>query len=951
MDNMKLLLNQARYIEAGSSNMSVPVSLQSNMDIIVDDRFNEVVNEYNVYLDEREACTKIRLTADINLLASNIIFNSVTEIVKNEGSNDCICLNYEPRKISSTIGKDSTTYYWGGSAMTDAVMDTQISWDGKDDKNYRYLCGIDIYNNHILRSNTKYASSPLSNSITSTNNVVNDYLRNLRLSFNTLGECANNYNTALKSKSYIVSGDDSNVSYVKRYNTNNSMTFFDSLVNNIENVGGWVGFFNKCQMVNNTIDTVGVTGTDRVLNNESPYKYIDLFPGRDRYDLMPHYNKEMKRYEKNWEYCLVYPYSSTTQNIPFINSSLDTLKILFIDENTNDDDGVYRCIIYTICKHGLNVNDEINLYRSKIDDDTKSELVEGNLIVDEIFDDYSFGVYTSEWVCNKWISVYDNGQMNTGNYIIKHIAGNRFQYSAGTDIYTEYSSSDYLNLDYDETENGTLTHIGSKNLSFAKVVNNVQCKYYVRLFSRFPNFDFYDKEVTKDNIYRVNNEHIRPVNEYAKLKYEKQSTLTKLGFSKNIYGDNKAEIVYNDDIDISVLEDNLGRPLTSLYLMFFKTNYGYKSWYYKNNGGLPDYKNTSVEWSRCFGKLNCGFEFSPYMNDVYGVNAGTNSITFGNVHLMNNIDSFYINGMNTGMTQCGICRECDQDDDEILYNEQDIFYGDLCYYSPYDCIEVSIQDSYHRFNTAQRELVGSNSAKSYFYKVNFTELDKKGNTYDSVYDSTPTEHKEGYYYKPNYEIPIRTFSADVSEYKPELLDVVKIELLNDGESLYRITTSVSNYLNNDDVLVFFDSLYNVSYACKIVNILDINILDITIDDFELGDNFSAKRYKLYKIYENIPNYAESIPGNGLVYRWRDIVQNGFEEIDGLIDEYPFVNGCLYIHKNINIFLRRQDPFGTYNLSTDTPYYGLDVLAGESSPIENGTENNIIDAFNEGETRC
>ena len=114
---MKLLLNQARYIEAGSSNMSVPVSLQSNMDIIVDDRFNEVVNEYNVYLDEREVCTKIRLTADINLLASNIIFNSVTEIVKNEGSNDCICLNYEPRKISDRrkwktfISNNNTFFY------------------------------------------------------------------------------------------------------------------------------------------------------------------------------------------------------------------------------------------------------------------------------------------------------------------------------------------------------------------------------------------------------------------------------------------------------------------------------------------------------------------------------------------------------------------------------------------------------------------------------------------------------------------------------------------------------------------------------------------------------------------------------------------------------------------------------------------------------------------------
>ena len=35
--------------------------------------------------------------------------------------------------------------------------------------------------------------------------------------------------------------------------------------------------------------------------------------------------------------------------------------------------------------------------------------------------------------------------------------------------------------------------------------------------------------------------------------------------------------------------------------------------------------------------------------------------------------------------------------------------------------------------------------------------------------------------------------------------------------------------------------------------------------------------------------------------WRDILKR------------PFTNGCHYVHNNINFYLRRQDPFGDYEL--------------------------------------
>ena len=126
------------------------------------------------------------------------------------------------------------------------------------------------------------------------------------------------------------------------------------------------------------------------------------------------------------------------------------------------------------------------------------------------------------------------------------------------------------------------------------------------IFPRFPNFDFMDLEPTEENIYGKFNGTKRNIDEYSRLEYEKQSTLSKLGFAKNVYGDDMAQIVYNDDINISNIKDNLGRPLTSLYLSFFKTNYGRKEWY---DGYV---KNKNVEHSHCFGKLNSSKAFSDF---------------------------------------------------------------------------------------------------------------------------------------------------------------------------------------------------------------------------------------------------------------------------------------------------------------------------------------------------
>lgn len=68
--------------------------------------------------------------------------------------------------------------------------------------------------------------------------------------------------------------------------------------------------------------------------------------------------------------------------------------------------------------------------------------------------------------------------------------------------------------------------------------------------------------------------------------------------------------------------------------------------------------------------------------------------------------------------------------------------------------------------------------------------------------------------------------------------------------------------------------------------------------------------------DNIPDYATQISAGK--YIWRDLLSLGFN--DGSADsalDYPFINGSHYIHTNIFLNVRRQDPFNQYGLYYST----------------------------------
>lgn len=81
---------------------------------------------------------------------------------------------------------------------------------------------------------------------------------------------------------------------------------------------------------------------------------------------------------------------------------------------------------------------------------------------------------------------------------------------------------------------------------------------------------------------------------------------------------------------------------------------------------------------------------------------------------------------------------------------------------------------------------------------------------------------------------------------------------------------------------------------------------------------------------DIPDYATEIEEGSGLYIWRDLLPLGYNDgSEELPLDYPFLNGSHYLYSNLLLFLRRQDPFGRYNLRyngaiSDAPGASLNV---------------------------
>ena len=240
-------------------------------------------------------------------------------------------------------------------------------------------------------------------------------------------------------------------------------------------------------------------------------------------------------------------------------------------------------------------------------------------------------------------------------------------------------------------------------------------------------------------------ESIYYLRKFKKLINNGDYEMYPLAFSKNIYNDQNYQFVINQDIDIEGLTDNLGRPLSELYVTFIKT-----------------------DSDNMFGPLKSGLDLEDLPGNIGGIDINDQKINLSNVRQIHDGSTY-----NSDF----ISHKPLENDLYNKYDNTEWFYGDLVEYNKYSVIETKLTDVLHRFNTVNRE---------------------KGTNPDN---KAKGPRREGYIYKPHYLYKIREFSSYVEQGDISIDGIPDYaENLGDGRYLWRYFLDIGIYDGVGDLL-------------------------------------------------------------------------------------------------------------------------------------------------------
>lgn len=984
---MDILLNKQKSKVSNNMNSFVPIRLTSGAKLLPTDSLATTINEVELYNQERQASNIVRLTCTINPICSNVLHNTITEIVKNEGSDECFCLNFA--SLSSCTSCDANKLlYKTKSSFNDAfsgIRDTQLS---NEANGFQYHCGTDIFNNHILRSLTfKTVCGYSGNSGRHDEfNTLTDTMRSID------GKNISGYKDYTEEDRKSKNGKPS-IKKLHLYLKEEVLSFEECVENRLIEENGWYGFINigKFPTIDDNNEQLDIY---KVINNRKPCDFIDMYPSRDLWYFTPKYNKYRKRIEKNWDYCLTYPSSSTT-DIDFIRSGTNSLKVCMFDDTLSNSIGTSGLKLYSVSKHGLSKGDIINVYDG-------NDIVIRNTSVVDIEDDYTFSVYDQGVdISNLWYQL-SNDDLISGVTSGVTISGITYEFG-DFKKFLVYEDESGKTIKYPILPNKKVC-LEQKDISYKKVVEGEELEYYVRIFSKIPNWKFADKEPTEYEMYKENSDLI---SRYQSYENDFESHVSRLAFSKNIYGDDISEIVFSDNIDLSNLKDNLGRPLSEIYLTIIKNNIGYKKWYDEHDCGSPD-----VEFSHCFGKLNCAFKlsnyavpFKEYVN-VTTINSFESGLDIDKIN--ENGQSFYTIG-NSGNDEIQYRSIENLTKVYEIYNGRerlyqtfsngDIegnkhFYGDLCCYSTKLLDEQSIQMINFRFNTAQREWDSNRTQQPFALDAQSTDSDEQqlvSATTDEQQQTATTDGQqlvsattgyqqqtatldgpfryikydeiqtddydlenfnctiekiqnpnrlEGYCYVPHYKIQIHTFDDEIKTDKPNYIPIKNYNIKNDGT--ISCLTRNYHYFNKNDI-VYFSTFDGDCFQYQVTSIE--NSKRFVCEPLEFAHQVTSenKIHRLFKSYDDTPSYATLSNDGSAHFSWREFIKNGFDA-ENKVEQYPFMNNALYVNKNINLFVQRQDPDDVGHIRHASPF----PIDAETNKLTNIKENNY---YQEEDIEC
>ena len=874
------------------------VNIEHTFDILPHEHVEAKVDEYALFVKEYNESEKYRLVFSFNPICSNVLFNTITEITQNEGSDECKLFNMNVNnaliQIDSTKDKalydyltytsrkdsnDKTTFL----TKENMIMDTGYSHPNIG--NFEYHCGYDIFDNHILRSKDFVVVNEINNSITEPSQ---------RQCFNTLSDYLRDNIGTIKMDRKLSDRTDTNTLKRHLYTTDTIMSYTISINENLTESNGWMGFVNKGNL---QIPNYNGKVINKVINNREIGSFIDMYPDRSLYSPLPKYNKYRERYEKNWEFCLTYPYENDYNNILVTENDYNGIECMFKLDGT--------------LQIGVTPNTKIITLRTFVE----HGLVPGDTFKLAYFYNPDGTLRSGETVNNCTVVDTGSGMYEKKQYIKIRI--NDIQ-NLVTRLYEQYQTFKGETLDANGVFALKRDFFVENNIKFrfCRVVGSSKCKYYIRKF----------KILTKQDGSQYN------------------YTLNKLAFSKNIYNDRIGEVIYDDIIDVSAIKNNLGLPLSEIFISVFKTNHGYDKWYANNTSDI-NITDPDIEFSHCFGELTSGFDMPS--DDV--------CVDY-NIHRLHNIN--ISNGVNIGIPDSGKPLEKNL----CLKNNIDVFCGDLVEFNEKSLVEKVLEEVQYRFNTAQRECTNGLFSTLRYHDIKYDDYDVVSGEFietknlaidnsGNVNNNIPINlNPEGYFYKAHYRIPLKEYMPRVYWGSDILVNCVRSVYKSSGRTYKYITYDKNMY----EYEITCDKSYNMTIYDKIylVNKRDVNDVVYGVVN-EFNDNIykvivdkriTFSNYKFFKVNPVKPNDAYTLTDGSGNYIWR--VLKGFNDIneDSSLHNRPFTNGTHYLHEEINLYLKRQDPSGLYGFSfnSKTPLFksNLIILGNEKEVNNNDYVENI-----------
>lgn len=621
------------------STMSVDVNLRQTTKTLPFPNVSSTLSQRSVYEEERQAGNNFRLILTIVPYCSNVLFNPLTEIIKDEGSDDVFVvtdvtnMNNAPvtikNKIDGAIGVDNPT-------RVHMICNTEYS--SEIHGGYEYHPGYDFFDNHLLRNLSFKLVNPF-----------NDNVKDAKEVFNTLADYARDRNGDVKkyNRRISINSINSNQGFNKDkhlYLIDDVMKIEDSINNNLYDENGWWGFTN-----NTTIDTKQLNNRrwdsmdiGKALNNHKACEFIDMYPDRSLFSFAPKFNKFTHENENNWNVVLTYPYKNVYDH-PLCLGGTSYIKRTtnsegeFVEETVSEGNrwmglkvltaqlasgkvGSNNLILRTYTKHGMEQGDLFYLYYTNPYKETAEDEYEK---CDKFSDDTLNGseVYYESQSYYKVTNIGDLSKNNNEYFfytsntsLVREIYRSYLKYveklikknadTAKIPFYEDYKNDDKKDI-YD-ADNNLKTVLINKILKYSnfrirRCVKGVKSTYYIRQFRKIPNLRAAQREMTDEEALHkskfngvfdsyVADNALDPINPNYQRNFN--SEMYPLGFASSIYNDNVAQITFMDGINVKGLTDNLGRPLTEIYYTIVKNNAGHEVWYHNER---PLYSNAEIE--------------------------------------------------------------------------------------------------------------------------------------------------------------------------------------------------------------------------------------------------------------------------------------------------------------------------------------------------------------------